>query len=175
MPGSKASSPFGTSRKDGQGAGDLIEGGPVDGDDLGGERGQVARRPRAQAARQQVADGGKDGLQRPGILLGQAFVDGLVGEGKAGIVPEATGGQQPPDRALAGHAAQDANEDAAPQSEGRQDAGTTGPRTAGLGGIGFEIAQDPLDDGFDLIEQRLALLGIERIGDGGGDDTGTSC
>jgi hypothetical protein len=148
----------------------LIEGGLVQGDDLAGERGQVARRPGDQARRQQAPNGGKHGLQGGGVGLGQALVDGLVGEGEARIVPETPGRQQPPDGALARHPPQHADEDAGPQGEGGQDAGAAGAGAARLRRGGFQVEQDGADNPLDLGEQRLLLLPVQRIGHAGGID-----
>lgn len=87
--------------------------------------------------------------QRGRAGLGQPFIDGLIGDRKAGIVPEALIGQQAPEGELAGEAPQHADQQATPEGQGRHD-----PRPAGLTWVGVELQgldQRP-QERFDIVQ-----------------------
>lgn len=100
---------------------------------------------------------GKELFHRRGARVGEAVIDGLIGDGEAGIVPQSLLGQEPPEIGLAGEAAQHANEQATPQAQSGQDAGTTA--TNRFGGIGDKVGDGIAQEGLDVADERCGRGG----------------
>ena len=81
---------------------------------------------------QKVGDVREEVLERPGASSIKTFIDSLVGDSNARIVPHAMRSKQAPDSEAAGGATEDAKEKGGPKEQGREDAWTSG---AGRGGV----------------------------------------
>jgi hypothetical protein len=97
----------------------------------------------------------KEEFERGGPGSIQAFVDGLIADGDGRARPEATRGEETPDGKAGGGLAQSADEEGAPEEEGREDARATGAIVVGVVDSGTKVSEERLEKALNVRQQGL--------------------